>query len=85
MFWWAINLPFMPGSSFISLFVPISAFAFGVVGSRLAFRQRPEAQGSTRVGLLVVALLGVLVAVAAALSLLLIFALCGAYWMRTSC
>ena len=85
LLWLTARLPFTARSSFFDLFAPVGALACGAVGSTLAVRQRRSAVGGIRVGLLVVAIIGGLVAVAAALFLLLIFGLCGAYWTRTSC
>ena len=82
---WTTQLPFTAGSQLVDLFAPVGAAVFGAAATILTFRQRRHATGAVRGWLLMLGLVGAAVAVAAGLTLLLIFGLCGAYWMRTGC
>jgi hypothetical protein len=81
------RLPFDAGSNFVDLFVPVGAALAGISGSVTAFRALRSGAGgkATRFATGVVGTLAGLSTVAGALFLLVIFALCGAYWSATSC
>lgn len=86
LLFWSSQLPFFAGRPLWELFVPVSAVASGVAGFLVAHRaKRGLGRSGWRTGLNILMVLSILIAVAGLLIVLMVLALCGAYWTRTSC
>jgi hypothetical protein len=85
--YWTLQLPYFAGRPFYEAFPPVGAVVAAVAAARVAARGRQRADASSRLHGTATAIrvLGWLAAVIATLILLLVFAMCGFFWARTTC